>query len=73
MFLIDALSVTYLTYIRDNESPQSILEHLKRDEFVKHDYSDCLRPEYTIPGFIASLLETCNITSNKPSYAYPVS
>jgi len=33
---------------------------------VKHDYRDCLRPEYTIPGLIASLLNECKITVNKP-------
>ncbi len=68
----DALSLTYLTHIHNNENSQSILEYLKRDEFVKHDYSDCLRPEYTIPGLIASLLDGCNITANKPSYGFPV-
>ena len=64
--------MAYLTYIHDNESPQSIIQYLTRDEFVKHDYSDCLRPEYTIPGLVASLLDACNTTANKPSYGFPV-
>ena len=66
----DALSLTYLTHIHNDENSQSILEHLKTNEFVKHDYSDCLRPEYTIPGLIASLLDASNITSNKLSYGF---
>jgi hypothetical protein len=64
----DALSLTNLTNIHNNENSQLILEHLKTDEFVKHDYSDCLRPEYTIPGLIASLLDTCNETANRIPY-----
>ena len=66
----DALSLTNLTHIHNNEKLQSILKHLKTDEFVKYDYSDCLRPEFTIPGLIASLLDTCNITANKISYGF---
>ncbi len=67
----DAISITYLTHIRDIGNLQLILGHLKKDEFVKHDYSDCLGPEYTIPGLIVSLLDACNITANKPSYEFP--
>ena len=37
---------------------------------MKHDYSDCLKPEYTIPGLITTLLDACNITGNKPSYDF---
>jgi len=66
----DALSLTNLTHIHNNENLQSILKHLKTDEFIKHDYSDCLRPEYTIPGLITSLLDACNITANKISYGF---
>ena len=65
--VLDALSFTYLTTIY-TENPQSILKHLKTDDFVKHDYSDCLRPEYTIPGLIASLLDTCSMTAKEISY-----
>jgi len=68
----DAISITYLTHIRDIGNLQLILGHLKKDEFVKHDYSDCLGPEYTIPGVIASLLDACNLTANKISYGFPV-
>ena len=64
----DALSLTNLTHIHNNENLQSILQHFKTDEFVKHDYSDCLRPEYTIPGLIASLVDTCKTPANKISY-----
>lgn len=56
---LDALSITRLTQIHNDENSRSILEHLKTDEFVKHDYSDCLRPAYTIPGLIATLLGAC--------------
>lgn len=66
----DALSLTYLTRIHNNENAQSILEHLKTDEFVKHEYRDCLGPEYTIPSLIASLLDACNITADKLSYEF---
>ena len=72
MSFSDALFLTYLTHIHNDENSQSILNHLRTDEFVKHDYSDCLRPEYTIPGLIASLLDTCNTTANKLSYGFPV-
>lgn len=30
---------------------------------MKHDYSNCLSPEYTIPGLLASLLNSSNITA----------
>ena len=66
----DALSLTNLTHIHNNENLQSILKHFKTNDFVKHDYSDCLRPEYTIPGLIASLLDACNIPANKISYGF---
>ncbi len=65
---LDALSLTNLTHIHNNENFQLILKHLEADEFIKHDYNDCLRPEYTIPGLISSLLDICNITANKISY-----
>ena len=65
----DALSIFYLTRIHNDEK-QSILKHLKTDEYTKHDYSDCLRPEYTIPGLIASLLDECSVTANKLSYGF---
>ncbi|KAL6714255.1 hypothetical protein ACLMJK_007678 [Lecanora helva] len=64
---LDALSVSRLTRIHNDENPRSILEHLQTDEFVKHDYSDCLRPEYTIPGLIATLLGACSQTANRIS------
>lgn len=66
----DALSLFYLTRIHNDENSRSILKHLKTDEYVNHDYSDCLRPEYTIPGLIASLLDACSNTTNKISYGF---
>lgn len=60
----DALSTTYLIHIRGDENLQSILGHFRTEEFVTHDYSDCLSPEYTIPGLIASLLHPNSITAN---------
>ena len=59
--ILDALSTTSLITIRF-ESPESILNHLLLDESVEHNYSDCLRPEYTIPGLI------CSMTAQKISY-----
>ena len=68
MLILDALSLTYLANIHNNENSRYILEHLKTDEFVKHDYDDCLRPEYTFPGLIASLLDACDNAVNRISY-----
>jgi hypothetical protein len=34
------------------------------EEFITHDYSDCLSPRYTIPGLIASLLHPNSITTS---------
>lgn len=70
MSFSDALSLSSLCRIQDDEHSQPIIEHLKTDEFVKHDYSDCLGPEYTIPGLIACLLDTRSTTANKLSYRY---
>ena len=67
---LDALSLFYLTHIHTDKNSKLILEHLKTDKFVKHDYSDCLGPRYTIPGLIASLLDAGNITANKLSYGF---
>lgn len=64
----DALSLTNLMNISNNENMQSILRHFKTDEFVRHDYSDCLQPGYTIPGLIESLLEVCTSPASKTSY-----
>ena len=66
----DALLLTNLTHIHNNENLQLILKYLKIDEFVKYDYSDCLRPEFTIPGLIVSLLNIYNIIANKISYGF---
>lgn len=66
----DALSLTNLANIHTNENLQSIVEHFKTDEFVKHDYGDCLGPEYTIPGLIASLLDACSTPANQISYGF---
>ena len=63
----DVLFITYLLYIHNSQNSRLILEHFKRDEFIKYEYGDCLGPEYTIPGLIASLLDACNITANKPA------
>ena len=69
-FFSDALSLTNLIHIYNNENLQSILKHFKTDEFVKYDYSDCLKPEFIIFGFIAFLLDACNITANKILYGF---
>ena len=69
MSFSDTLSIFYLTCIHNDEK-QSILKHLKIDEYMKHDYSDCLRPEYIISDLIASLLNECSITVNKLSYEF---
>ena len=70
--LADALSLTNLIDIRNNENRQSILRHFKKDEFVQHNYTDCLRPKYTIPSLIACLLDVGNITADNLSYGIPL-
>ena len=68
MTFLDALSLFCLGRIPTDESSELILKHFNTDEFVKHDYSDCLGPDYTIPSLIASLLKACSITADKISY-----
>ena len=70
IFISDAIFITYLIHIRDIENLQLILEHLKKDEFIKHDYSDCLEFKYIILDLIVSLLDACNIMINKLSYEF---
>ena len=70
--LSDALSITSLIHIHNHENSQLILENLKEDKFVKHDYSDCLKPEYSIPGLIASLLNASTRNANQISYGFPI-
>lgn len=55
MHCSDALSLTSLGFIRNDESLRLILKHLGTDEFVKHDFSDCLEPHYSVPDLVASL------------------
>ena len=68
--LSDALSLSYLTGIRNKGNAESILEYLTSEQFVRYDYGDCLGPEYTIPGLIASLLHGYNITADTLSYGF---
>ena len=66
----DALSFINFTHIHNNENLQSIFKHFKTNEFVKHNYNDCLKSEFIIFDFIAFLLNACNITVNKISYEF---
>jgi hypothetical protein len=63
--------LAYLRRIYHGSNAQTILKHLKAEEFVGHDYSDCLRTEYTIPGLIGSLLRAYNVSIDKLSYEFP--
>ena len=54
-FHLDPLSPTSLINI-DEEGFQCVLKTLIKDEYVKHDFDDCLRPEYTIPGLITHII-----------------
>ena len=53
------LSPTYLLNF-DEKGFQCILEVLTRSEYVQHDFSDCLMPEYTIPGLISHMVHVSN-------------
>lgn len=57
----DALSPTDLMRIRDDKNYSSILEQLAVGPAVTWDYNDCLTPQYTIPGLIASLLDSAGL------------
>ena len=72
MTFSDALSSFYLDRIPSDENSVLFLQHFNTDDFIKRDYSDCLRPEYTIPGLIAFLLKSCSITTDKFSYKFPL-
>ena len=56
-----ALSLTSFIEIHNDENSTRILEHLKTNEFVKCDYSDCLGHGFTIPVLIVSLLDANTI------------
>ena len=56
---LDPLSPTSLLSI-DEEGFQGVSKTLTKDEYVKHDFSDCLRPEYTIPGLITHMINVAN-------------
>jgi hypothetical protein len=58
-----ALSVSNLLLI-DEEIETALLQYLGSHEFVTNDYGDCLIPEYTFPGLVASL------TIGKLSYGF---
>ncbi|MCJ1423578.1 hypothetical protein MMC29_001462 [Sticta canariensis] len=59
LFFINPLSPSYLLGINE-EGFQSILMQLTEDEYVRHDFSDCFRPEYTIPGLIAHMIHVAD-------------
>jgi hypothetical protein len=56
--------------VRHDEAFEYLLGHLGREEFVKHDFSDCLGPRYSIPGLVACWVTTLHIanTANKSLY-----
>lgn len=62
------MSIFHLMNIRNREGAKSIPKYLKTDEFLNHDYSDCLSPQYTIPGLIISLLTSKDVTINVALY-----
>ena len=66
----DALSLINLIYIYNNENLKSILIYFKADEFVKHNYNDCLKLEYIIFNLITSLFNTCIMTIDKLLYEF---
>lgn len=68
-FCLDALSLSNLMNIHNEENLRSILRYFTAGEFTKHDYSNCLKPGYTIPGLIASLVDACTTSIDGMSYA----
>lgn len=70
-FRLDPLSPTYLLSI-DEEGFQRILKTLTKDEYVKHDFSDCLRPEYTIPGLITHMVHMANAATALSYQPHPI-
>ena len=56
--LLDVVSISDLTRIRDGANTESILTHLTATTFVTYDYGDCLRLSYTIPSLISSLIQS---------------
>ncbi len=70
ILISDAIFITYLTYIHDIRNLELILEHLKKNEFIKHNYSDYLKIKYIIFDLIVSLLDACNIMINKLLYEF---
>jgi len=66
-FLVALLLINFI-YIYNNENLQSILIHFKIDEFMKYNYSNCLKSKFIIFGLIVFLLNACNIIVNKISY-----
>ena len=55
MQFLDPLSLSALGFIRNDESLRLILKHFGTEEFVNHDFNDCLEPRYSIPGLVAYL------------------
>lgn len=39
----------------------AVVKHLEKHDFARCEYGDCLGPQYTVPGLIASLLKADNI------------
>lgn len=42
---------------------------LTKEEYTKHDFSDCLRPEFIIPGLIMHMVHVAN-AANALSYHF---
>ena len=68
---LDPLSPTYLLSINE-DGFQCIHEQLTKDEYVKHDFNDCFRPQYTIPGLIAHMIQMTNTGDTLSYQPHPV-
>lgn len=70
---LDALSLSYLGYIRHENNLRVISSTLAVDDYTSPEFVDCLRPAYSIPGLIAYLANTFDLgdSAARPSYALP--
>lgn len=61
MSYLDAISLTSLVHIRNDDNLAYILEQLGNDDYLKHNFGDCLGPQFSIPGLIEVLLNAPGI------------
>ena len=58
-----AFSVTNLSHLHNFYNDQQILHHLTTEDYITHDYSGCVRPQFTIPTLIIWVLDQTKIVN----------